>query len=268
MTQLSVVIPVYNEAATIGTILREVANVLPEVSKQIIIVDDCSGDGTADWLRRNLGSQQGVWQGIAVNDDGELELRRQASNTAGFSFRVVFHERNRGKGGAVRTGFEHAVGDVIVIQDADLEYDPNDWSLMLPLIIDRKIADVVYGSRFDSRPHRSLYFHHYLGNRIISLIFSMLYNQTLSDIEVCYKMFTREVLKQLVLTTNDFGFEIQISAQIALARRWRIYEVGISYYGRTYEEGKKINWRDGVKALGYLVKFRAWPIRWSRLVHG
>jgi len=262
MTQLSVVIPVYNEAATIGTILREVANALPEVSKQIIIVDDCSRDGTAQWLRRNLGAAQGVWRGIAVNDDGEIELRRQqASNIAGFQFTVAFHERNRGKGGAVRTGFEHASGDVIVVQDADLEYDPNDWSLMLPLILDRKIADVVYGSRFDSRPHRSLYFHHYLANRAISIIFSLLYNQTLSDIEVCYKMFTREVLKQLVLTTSDFGFEIEISAQIARNKRWRIYEVGISYYGRTYDEGKKINWRDGVKALGYLIKFRA-PMSW------
>jgi glycosyltransferase involved in cell wall biosynthesis len=267
MTQVSVVIPVYNEVATIGTIVREVANALPEVSKQIIIVDDCSRDGTAEWLRRNLGDAEGVWHSISVNDDGDLELRRQqASNIGGFEFTVGFHERNRGKGGAVRTGFEQASGDVIVVQDADLEYDPNDWSLMLPLIVDRKIADVVYGSRFDSRPHRSLYFHHYLGNKIISLIFCILYNQTLSDIEVCYKMFTREVLKQLVLTSNDFGFEIEISAQIARAKRWRIYEVGISYYGRTYNEGKKINWRDGVKALGYLVKFRACPMR--RLAHG
>jgi glycosyltransferase involved in cell wall biosynthesis len=266
--RLSVVIPVYNEADTIGSILQEVASALPEVSKQIIIVDDCSSDGTAAWLRRNLGSAKGVWHGISVGDNGELELHRQASNTAGFAFTVVFHERNCGKGGAVRTGFEHASGDVIVIQDADLEYDPNDWALMLPLIIDRKVADVVYGSRFDSRPHRSLYFHHYLGNRIVSFIFSMLYNLTLSDIEVCYKMFTREVLKQLVLTLNDFGFEIEISARIALARRWRIYEVGISYYGRTYDEGTKINWRDGVKALVYLIKFRAWPIRWSWLAHG
>ena len=264
--QLSVVIPVYNEAATIGTILRQVANAVPEVSKQIIIVDDCSSDGTAEWLRRNLGDAQGVWHGISVNDDGQLELRRQhTSNTASFAFTVVFHERNLGKGGAVRTGFEHASGDVIVVQDADLEYDPNDWSLMLPLIVDRKVADVVYGSRFDSRPHRSLYFHHYMGNRIISLIFSMMYNQTLSDIEVCYKMLRKEILKELVLTSNDFGFEIEISAQIARAKCWRIYEVGISYYGRTYDEGKKINWRDGVKALGYLVKFRMRPI--SRLAH-
>ena len=156
----------------------------------------------------------------------------------------------------MRTGLAHASGDVIVIQDADLEYDPDDWSRMLPLIVDRQVADVVYGSRFYGRPHRSLYFHHYLANRLISLLFNFLYNQMLSDIEVCYKMFTREVLKTLNLTRNDFGFEIEISAQIALARVWRIYEVGISYYGRTYDEGKKINWRDGLKALLYLVKFR------------
>jgi glycosyltransferase involved in cell wall biosynthesis len=267
-TRLSVVIPVYNEAATIGRILLEVAKALPEVPKQIIIVDDCSSDGTSQWLRRNLGDAQGIWRGISVSNDSELELSRQeeALNTAGFAFTVVFHERNRGKGGAVRTGFEHAVGEVIVIQDADLEYDPNDWSLMLPLIVDRKVADVVYGSRFYGQPHRSLYLHHYLGNRIISVIFNVLYNQMLSDIEVCYKMFTKKVLKQLVLTSNDFGIEIEISAQIARARCWRIYEVNISYYGRTYAEGKKINWLDGVKALVYLVKFRTWPIRWSRWV--
>ncbi|HTV45689.1 MAG TPA: glycosyltransferase family 2 protein [Stellaceae bacterium] len=240
MTKLSVVIPVYDETATIAPLLREVAGALPEVSKQIIIVDDCSRDGTAEWLRRNLGTAQGLWHGITIREDGEIDLRRLPdANTAGFAFTVVFHERNRGKGSAVRTGFEHAYGEVIVIQDADLEYDPNDWSLMLPLITERKIADVVYGSRFDNRPHRSLCFYHYLGNRVISLIFSILCNQMLSDVEVCYKMFKREVMKQLVLTTNGFGFEIEISARIALARRWRIYEVGISYYGRTYAEGKK-----------------------------
>jgi hypothetical protein len=135
---------------------------------------------------------------------------------------------------------------------------------MLPLIVDRKVADVVYGSRFYGRPHRSLYYHHYMGNRIISILFNILYNQMLTDIEVCYKMFTREVLQALELTTEGFGFEIEISAQIALARRWRIYEVGISYFGRTYEDGKKVNWQDGVKALAYLIKFRTWPMRWSR----
>ena len=128
---------------------------------------------------------------------------------------------------------------------------------MFPLIVERKVADVVYGSRFYGRPHRSLYFHHYLGNRLISVLFNLLYNQMLSDIEVCYKMFTREVAKDLRLTSDGFGIEIEITAQIARARRWRIYEVGISYYGRTYDEGKKINWIDGLKALVYLFKFRS-----------
>ena len=263
---LSVVIPLYNEASTIGRILLEVTAALPGVQKQIVIVDDCSTDGSGEWLRRNLGHAEGLWRAISVDDDGELHLSANGSrNSAGFSFMALFHERNRGKGGAVRTGFEHASGDVVVIQDADLEYDPNDWSLMLPLILDRKVADVVYGSRFYGRPHRSLYYHHYLGNRIISVIFNILYNQMLSDIEVCYKMFTSDVLKNLVLSSEGFGFEVEISAQIARARRWRIYEVGISYYGRSYEEGKKINWRDGLRALVYLLKFRMCPTRRAEL---
>jgi glycosyltransferase involved in cell wall biosynthesis len=262
---LSVVIPAYNEASTIGRVLLEVTRALPEVSKQIVIVDDYSSDGTSEWLRRNLADAAGVWRGMSLDGDGEPRLSTAATqNSGGFSFTVLFHERNRGKGAAVRTGFAHASGDVIVIQDADLEYDPNDWSRMLPLIVDQKVADVVYGSRFYGRPHRSLYYHHYIGNRLISVLFNILYNQMLSDIEVCYKMFTREVLQGLALTSNDFGIEIEISAQIALARHWRIYEVGISYYGRTYDEGKKINWRDGIWALVYLVKFRTRPLGWSR----
>jgi glycosyltransferase involved in cell wall biosynthesis len=254
---LSIVIPVYNEIHTIGRILNEVAKALPEISKQIVIVDDRSSDGTSDWLRRNLGQSEGCWRRLSLNARGELELSADGPpNHAEISFTVLFHERNRGKGAAVRTGLTSASGDVVVIQDADLEYDPNDWSRMLPLIVERKVADVVYGSRFYGRPHRSLYFHHYLGNRLISFLFNLLYDQMLSDIEVCYKMFTKEVLKELRLTSNGFGVEIEITAQIARARRWRIYEVGISYYGRTYDEGKKINWRDGLKALVYLVKFR------------
>jgi glycosyltransferase involved in cell wall biosynthesis len=254
---LSVVIPVYNELETIGRILIEVAKALPEVPKQIVIVDDRSSDGTSDWLRQNLGQAAGSWRRLSLNVGGGLELSADGPhNHAGISFTVVFHERNRGKGAAVRTGLMNASGDVVVIQDADLEYDPNDWSQMFPLIVDRKVADVVYGSRFYGRPHRSLYFHHYVGNRLISILFNLLYDQMLSDIEVCYKMFTNKVLKELKLTCDDFGIEIEISAQIALSRRWRIYEVGISYYGRTYDEGKKINWIDGLKALAYLVKFR------------
>jgi glycosyltransferase involved in cell wall biosynthesis len=220
-------------------------------------VDDCSTDGTSEWLRRNLAHSDGIWRSISLNDGGELDLSADApQGQGGFSFTILFHGRNRGKGAALRTGFSYALGNVIVIQDADLEYDPKDWSRMLPLIVDRKVADVVYGSRFYGRPHRSLYFHHYLGNRLISFLFNLLYDQMLSDIEVCYKMFTSEVLRELKLTSDDFGFEIEISAQIARARRWRIYEVGISYYGRTYDEGKKINWRDGLRALVYLIRFR------------
>jgi glycosyltransferase involved in cell wall biosynthesis len=254
---LSVIIPAYNEAQTIGSILQQVVRAVPAIPKQIVIVDDCSTDGTAEWLRRNLTQSDGLWCGVSLNDSGDLDLSADGpQNQGGFSFTILFHERNRGKGAALRTGFSRASGDVIVIQDADLEYDPDDWSRMLPLIVDRQVADVVYGSRFYGRAHRSLYFHHYLGNRLISLLFNLLYDQMLSDIEVCYKMFTREVLKELRLTADDFGFEIEISAQIARAKRWRIYEVGISYYGRTYEEGKKINWVDGLKALGYLVRYR------------
>jgi glycosyltransferase involved in cell wall biosynthesis len=254
---LSVIIPAYNEARTIGHILQQVARAIPEVPKQIVIVDDCSSDGTSEWLRRNLAHADGVWRSISLNDGGELELSANGPlNQGGFWFTIFFHERNRGKGAALRTGFSRASGDVIVIQDADLEYDPDDWSRMLPLIVDRQVADVVYGSRFHGRAHRSLYFHHYLGNRIISFLFNIIYDQMLSDIEVCYKMFTKEVLRELRLTSDDFGFEIEISAKIARAKRWRIYEVGISYYGRTYEEGKKIDWVDGLKALGYLVRYR------------
>ena len=133
---------------------------------------------------------------------------------------------------------------------------PNDWAAMYELIARQKVADVVYGSRFYGTPHRSLYYYHFLANRLISSIFNLLYNQTLTDIEVCYKMFTRPVLESMKLSAHDFGIEVEMSAQIARARSWRIYEMGIHYYGRTYEEGKKINWRDGMKALWYLVKFR------------
>jgi glycosyltransferase involved in cell wall biosynthesis len=175
MVSLSVVIPVYNEARTIGQVLLEVASALTEVSKEIIIVDDCSNDGTSQWLMRNLAHSKCLWRGLSVNDAGDLKLSAERpQNEGGFSFLVLFHDRNRGKGAAVRTGLSRASGDVIVIQDADLEYDPNDWSRMLPLIADRKVADVVYGSRFYGCPHRSLFFHHFLGNRLISFLFNVL----------------------------------------------------------------------------------------------
>jgi glycosyltransferase involved in cell wall biosynthesis len=235
---LSVLIPVYNEIATIARVADVVAVTLPGVPKEIVIVDDGSNDGTRDWLtsRFTLDGPTTIAEGVTV--------------------RVVFHPRNRGKGGAIQTAMATATGDVLVIQDADLEYDPNDWIRMYDLIAVKQVADVVYGSRFYGLPHRSLYYHHFLANRLISGLFNVLYNQTLTDIEVCYKMFTREVLKTLRLDCDDFGIEVQLSAQIARARSWRIYEMAVHYYGRTYDEGKKINWRDGVKAIWYLFKYR------------
>ena len=252
--KLAVVIPAYNERQTIAECLARVAAALPEVPKEIIVIDDCSRDGTRDWLEGNVGDLTAEGCAVTVNADGDLEV---ADGPIGHvQIRALYHQQNKGKGGALQTGLRAVSGDIVVIQDADLEYDPDDWREMYRLIAEKRVADVVYGSRFYGRPHRALYFHHYLANRLISFLFNAMYDQTLTDIEVCYKMFTREVLDTLRITANDFGFEVQFSAQVARARRWRIYELGISYYGRTYLEGKKINWKDGVKALWYLLKYR------------
>jgi glycosyltransferase involved in cell wall biosynthesis len=252
--QLSIVMPVYNERDTIARVLPLVASSLQGVGKQLIIIDDCSKDGTREWLTDRFSDTPRAVGELSLDANAELVIG--SADCPELTIELVLHEHNQGKGAALRTGFALVRGDVIVIQDADLEYDPADWTGMWALIAERRVADVVYGSRFFGRPHRSLLFHHYLGNRIISTLFDILYNQLLTDIEVCYKMFTREVLESLRLSANDFGFEVQFSAQVALARRWRIYELGISYYGRTFEEGKKINWRDGIKALWYLLRFR------------
>jgi glycosyltransferase involved in cell wall biosynthesis len=252
---LSVLIPVYNERKTLATLLEVVCAALPGVDKELVVVDDCSTDGTRDWLRANFPDGARNATGVTVDASGNLALT-QAQSGATVTIRPLYHERNKGKGGALQTALGAATGDVLVVQDADLEYDPQDWTPMLDLIVQRKVADVVYGSRFHGRPHRSLQFHHYLANRLISTMFSLLYDQALSDVEVCYKMFTRQVKDTLRITCNDFGFELQLGAQIMRARRWRIYEVGIQYYERTYDEGKKINWKDGVQALWYLFKFR------------
>jgi glycosyltransferase involved in cell wall biosynthesis len=235
--------------------MSAVGRALPSVSKEIIIVDDCSADGTREWLLHNFPKGEWSGSGIALDKDGNLDLSADSSS-AKIAIRPLYHERNKGKGGGLQTGLAAATGDVIVFQDADLEYDPQDWVAMYDLIIVRRVADVVYGSRFYGRPHRSLFFHHYMANRLISLLFNILYNQTLTDIESCYKMMTKEVAKSLRLSANDFGVEIEISANIARQKKLRIYELGISYFGRTYIEGKKINWRDGVKALWYLFRFR------------
>jgi glycosyltransferase involved in cell wall biosynthesis len=256
---LSIIIPVFNERPTLWRVLASVARSLPGVAKEIVIVDDYSTDGTREWLRATFPEQSCPFAAIECPGHGEITLVPAVQEPANM-LHVIYHERNRGKGGALQSGLAAASGEIIVIQDADLEYDPADWTEMYDLIALRQVADVVYGSRFYGRPHRSLYFHHYLGNRLISYLFNALYNQTLSDIEVCYKMFTRAVKEELRLTCDDFGVEIEISAQISLARRCRIYEVGIQYFGRTYAEGKKIDWRDGLMALWYLVRFR-----WSRV---
>ena len=255
MMLLSVVMPVYNERETLATILVRIARSLPKVEKEIIVIDDCSMDGTREWLKVNFPDGKRRGSIVDLDDNGNLTFAEK-SDPFPVTIRTVYHERNKGKGGALQTGFAVFSGDILVIQDSDLEYDPNDWDQMYDLIAVRRIADVVFGSRFYGRPHRSLNFHHYLANRSISLLFNIIYNQTLTDIETCYKMMTADVARSLRLAANDFGIEVEMSAEIARQRNLRIYELGISYFGRTYAEGKKISWRDGVKALWYIFKFR------------
>jgi glycosyltransferase involved in cell wall biosynthesis len=253
--RLSVIIPVYNERRTLATVLASVSRAMPTVAKEIVIVDDGSRDGTREWLEATFPSGSRTATAVEVDSGGTLVLG-DAPGPAPILFRPILRERNGGKGSAVRAGFAAATGDVLVIQDADLEYEPADWLEMYDLIARRGIADVVFGSRFHGRPHRALAYHHYFANRLISGLFSLLYNRALTDIEVCYKMMTAPVARSLRLAADDFGIEIEISAEIARRRALRIYEVGIAYYGRGYADGKKIGWKDGLKALWYLVKFR------------
>jgi glycosyltransferase involved in cell wall biosynthesis len=232
---LSVVIPCYNEKRTIHEILRRVRAV--PIPKQIIIVDDCSKDGTRDILR-------------------EME---KTSN----DLKVVFHEVNQGKGAALRTGFRHATGDVVVIQDADLEYDPSQYPQLIQPIVDNQ-ADVVYGSRFSGESHRVLYFWHSMGNKFLTLLSNMFTNLNLTDMEVCYKVFRREIIQGITLKSDRFGFEPEVTAKVARymirgedgqEHHCRIYEIPVSYHGRTYREGKHIGWKDGFQALYCIVRY-------------
>jgi len=227
--KLSIVIPVYNEKDTLETIFRLVQETPYE--KEIIAVDDASTDGSRDILNR-----------LAENYD---------------NVRAFYHDRNQGKGAALRTGFAQVTGDVVIIQDADLEYQPVDFPALLAPI-QEGVADVVYGSRLiGGRPHRVLYFWHYMGNKVVTTLSNMFTNLNLSDMEVGYKVFKAEVLKDIVIKCDRFGVEPELTAKIA-KQRCRIYEVPIQYHGRDYAHGKKITWRDGIAAVFHIIRFRFW----------
>ena len=225
MNKISILIPVFNEVNTLQKILEKVANTdFCNLEKEIILIDDGSFDGTKD-LYKNL------------------------------PYKVLYHEKNMGKGAALRTGFKEATGDIVVIQDADLEYEPKDYQELIQLILDDK-ADVAYGTRLTGvKPSRAFMFHHLLGNKFLTLLTNILYNTTLTDMETCYKAFKRSFLNGIEIKSNRFDFEPEITAKV-LKRGARIYELPISYYGREYNEGKKITWKDGFSAIWTLVKYR------------
>ncbi len=241
---LSVIIAAYNERPFIEEILRRVQAV--GLAHEIVIVDDGSTDGTREWLAEMYRRQQaGVTEAEIIDGEAWLHLEQ---------IRFLFQEPNQGKGAALRRGFSEACGDILLVQDADLEYDPRDYGKLLEPILDGR-ADVVYGSRFLGGPQRVHFFWHYVGNKFLTLLSDMLTNLKITDMETCYKVFRREVIGSMRLRSNRFGFEPEVTARIAKGH-WRIYEVPISYAGRSYEEGKKITWKDGVTTLFAILRYR------------
>lgn len=233
VSKLSIVIPAYNEGKTIHLILDKVKEVqlLGEIQKEIIIVNDCS------------------------KDDTEKAVKRYHADNPSLNIQYFKHEVNKGKGAALHTGIKLASGDIVMIQDADLEYDPQEYNILIKPIAEG-FADVVYGSRFmGGKPHRILFFWHTIGNKFLTFLSNAMTNLNLTDMETCYKVFKRDIVQSLELKENRFGFEPEVTAKISRIPNIRIYEVGISYYGRTYEEGKKIGWKDGFRAIYCILKY-------------
>ncbi len=239
ITTLSIIIPAYNEGKTIHKILDKVKNVelIQNIQKEIIIVNDCS------------------------TDDTEEAVKKYSSQNTHLNIQYYKHEINKGKGASLHTGIQKATGEYLIIQDADLEYDPQEFNLLLKPVIDG-FADVVYGSRFmGGNPHRISFFWHTIGNKFLTFISNMFTNLNLSDMETCYKLFNTKIIQSITLQEKRFGFEPEVTAKISRISKIRIYEVGISYYGRTYEEGKKIGWKDGVRAIYCVLKYGLFKLK-------